>query len=82
VAATQRMLALAMVLKGWTRTEAARSDGRDRQTLSDWVHCYNELDLAGLVNPEHAGVPARKLTAEQEANVAEWVRQGSDLEKH
>jgi len=82
VAATQRMLALAMVLEGCTRTEAARSAGMDRQTLRDWVHRYNELGLVGLVNRKNTGAPPRKLTSEQEAKVAEWVRQGPDLERH
>jgi transposase-like protein len=32
------MLALAMVLEGRSRTEAAELNGMDRQTLRDWVH--------------------------------------------
>ena len=82
VAASRRMLALALVLEGSTRTDAARAAGMDRQTLRDWVHRYNETGLAGLHNRPHAGAPPRKLTAEQEAAVAEWVRQGPDLEQH
>ena len=49
-AASRRMLALALVLEGRNRTEAARAAGMDRQTLRDWVHRYNEQGLAGLVN--------------------------------
>ena len=37
-AASRRMLALALVLEGQSRTEAARAAGMDRQTLRDWVH--------------------------------------------
>jgi hypothetical protein len=37
----RRMLALALVLEGRSRTEAAISCGMDRQTLRDWVHRYN-----------------------------------------
>jgi transposase len=36
-AASRRMLALALVLAGQSRTEAARAAGMDRQTLRDWV---------------------------------------------
>src|SRR4051794_23233283 len=34
----RRLLALALVLEGVSRTEAARRHGMDRQTLCDWVH--------------------------------------------
>jgi len=40
-AAARRMLALALVLEGASRAEAARSAGMDRQTLRDCVHRYN-----------------------------------------
>jgi hypothetical protein len=32
------MLAIALVLEGWSRAEAAETCGMDRQTLRDWVH--------------------------------------------
>ncbi|WP_378395563.1 helix-turn-helix domain-containing protein, partial [Rhodoplanes sp. P11] len=35
--AARRMLALALVLEGKSRSEAASSCGMDRQTLRDWV---------------------------------------------
>lgn len=81
-AAARRMLALALVLEGCTRTEAARGAGMDRQTLRDWVHRYNEAGLVGLYNKPNPGAPPRKLTAEQEARVAQWVRQGPTPEQH
>ena len=74
------MLAIALVLEGRSRSrsrsEAARSAGMDRQTLRDWVHRYNDDGLAGLANRPNPGRPRRKLTAEQEASLAAWVRQG------
>ena len=82
VAASRRMLALALVLEGATRTEAARAAGMDRQTLRDCVHRYNASGLAGLRNHRNAGAPPRKLSAEQEAAVADWVREGPTLEAH
>jgi transposase len=81
-AASRRMLALALVLEGRTRIEAARAAGMDRQTLRDWVHRYNDHGLDGLKNHPKAGAPPRKLTPEQEATVCEWVREGPRLEQH
>jgi transposase len=81
-AASRRMLALALVLEGHNRTEAARAAGMDRQTLRDWVHRYNAEGLEGLKNRPERGAPPRKLTPEQEATVAAWVRQGPTLEEH
>jgi len=79
-AAARRMLALALVMEGHSRSEAARAAGMDRQTLRDWVHRYNESGLAGLHNAPERGRPPRKLTPEQEATVAEWVRRGPKAE--
>lgn len=81
-AAARRMLALALVLGGHTRADAARAAGMDRQTLRDWVHRYNAEGLEGLKNRPERGAPPRKLTAEQEGVVAEWVRRGPTLEEH
>ena len=80
-AASRRMLALALVLEGSNRTEAARAAGMDRQTLRDWVHRYNAEGLAGLSDRPHTGAPPRKLSTEQEATVADWVRQGPPPER-
>lgn len=82
VAASQRMLALALILEGASRTEAAQSAGMDRQTLRDGVHRYNEEGLAGLVDRQGAVGPKRLLSPEQEAEVAQWVRRGPDLAEH
>ena len=66
--AARRMLALALVLEGRSRMEAARTCGMDRQTLRDWVHRYNAEGLRGLSDRKPpGGIP--KLTAEQEEEV-------------
>jgi transposase len=77
-AASRRMLALALVLEGQSRTEAARAAGMDRQTLRDWVHRYNAEGLAGLRGRMGETGPKRRLSSEQETKVAEWVRRGPD----
>jgi transposase len=78
--AARRMLAIALVLEGGSRTDAAATCGMDRQTLRDWVHRYNAEGLAGLVNRRAPG-PTARLSAEQEVAVEHWVEQGPDLER-
>jgi len=77
-AAARRMLALALVLEGRSRTEAAKNCGMDRQTLRDWVHRYNAEGLAGLCDRDHPGRPPR-LTTAQKAELARMVETGPDL---
>ncbi len=78
--AARRLLVLA--LEGQNRMDAARACGMDRQTLRDWVHRYNEAGLAGLGDKRGRTGPKRRLSPEQEARVAEWVRQGPGLATH
>ena len=78
-AVARRLLALALVLDGHKREQAARLAGMDRQTLRDWVHRYNAEGLAGLAD-RRGGGPKPRLSAEQEAEVAGWMRAGPDLE--
>ena len=75
----RRLLALALVLDGHNREGAARAAGMDRQTLRDWVHRYNADGLAGLGDRHGGGAPSR-LSPEQEAEVAGWIRRGPDVE--
>lgn len=81
VAAARRMLALALVLEGKSRSEAATCCGMDRQSLRDWVHRYNAEGLEGLRNRTAPGAQP-KLSREQERGVAELVRNGPDLTEH
>jgi len=75
----RRLLALALVLEGYGRAEAAQSCGMDRQTLRDWVIRYNELGIAGLSDRPHGGGAAAKLSAEEKVQLSAWVRQGPDI---
>ena len=77
----RRLLAIALVLEGWSRQDAAAACAMDRQTLRDWVHRYNELGPAGLHDLPRRNGPAPRLSATQQAQVAEWIRQGADLER-
>src|SRR5258705_263799 len=80
-AAARRILALALVLDGVDRKTAAETCGMDRQTLRDWVHRYNAAGLAGLRNLKSPG-PGSKLTARQQAELAELVEAGPDPAAH
>jgi transposase len=75
----RRLLALALVLEGHGRADAAKSCGMDRQTLRDWVIRYNEQGLAGLADLPKRGGAAPKLSVEEKAVLTEWVQQGPDL---
>jgi transposase len=75
----RRLLALALILDGHKRADAARAAGMDRQTLCDWVHRYNAEGLAGLGSRHRGGAPSR-LSPEREAEVANWIRTGPDVE--
>ena len=74
------MLALALVLEGHSREEAARAAGMDRQTLRDWVHRYNAEGLAGLRDRPRSG-PKPRLTPEQMAELETVVEQGPDPDR-
>ncbi len=80
--AMRRMLAIALVLDGWTRDAAAEAGGMDRQTLCDWVHRYNDFGLAGLSNRPRRNGPRPRLTAEQQLQLAGWVEQAPDFAEH
>ena len=80
--AARRMLAIALVLEGWSREAAAEACAMDRQTLRDWVHRYNAEGLEGLFNQPRRNGPAPRLSAEQQAKIASWVEQGPDFEQH
>jgi len=76
-AIARRLLAIAMVLEGTSRLDAARQAGMDRQTLRDWVHRYNEAGLDGLASRKAPGA-APKLSKAQMAELRELVIAGPD----
>lgn len=80
-AQVRRILALAMVLEGRSRTEAAALNGMDRQTLRDWVHRYNAEGIEGLKSRQAPGRPP-SLSESQKAELRELVIEGPDPEVH
>ena len=77
----RRMLAIALVLDGYSRAEAAETCAMDRQTLRDWVHRYNASGLDGLSDQPRRNGPQPRLSAAQQAEVAVWVDEGADLKR-
>jgi transposase len=73
----RRLLALAMVLEGHSRGDAASMNGMDRQTLRDWVHRYNADSVAGLISRVGAG-PAPVLNEAEMVELRELVVNGPD----
>jgi transposase len=78
---TRRLLAIAMVLEGSSRLDAARRAGMDRQTLRDWVHRYNAGGIDALVSRKAPGA-APKLTQAQMAELHALVIAGPDPKTH
>ena len=58
-AQARRLLAVAAILDGASREEAAKTGGMDRQTLRDWVIRFNEQGPDGLINIASSGASAK-----------------------
>jgi transposase len=80
-AQVRRLLALALVLEGRSRGEAAAQSGMDRQTLRDWVHRYNAAGIEGLKSHTSPG-RAPALSAAQMAELGALVVAGPDPAEH
>ena len=74
-AQARRLLAIAAVLDGSSREQAANIGGMDRQTLRDWVIRFNAQGPDGLVNKSSPGAPG-KLTDEHKAFLSRLVEEG------
>lgn len=80
-AVVRRLLAIALILEGHPRAEAARLNGMDRQTLRDWVHRYNDEGVSGLRSRVSPGRPGA-LNEAQLAELRTLVLEGPDPERH
>ena len=80
-AMVRRLLAMALVLEGQSREEAASLNGMTRQTLRDWVHRYNAESVAGLRSRTGPGRPPA-LSEAQMQELREIVLKGPEPERH
>ena len=74
-AQARRLLAIAAVLDGASREDAATIGGMDRQTLRDWVIRFNEQGPDSLINIPSPGVPP-KLGKKHRAFLLRLVEEG------
>ena len=66
----RRLLALAAIYEGASRTEAAKIGGVTLQIVRDWVVKFNANGPAGLIDPKAPGQPPRLNDAQRAALVA------------
>ena len=77
----RRVLALAVILDGGSRSEAARMAGVTLQIVRDWVLRFNEGGPEGLATRKAPG-KASILNDEQRARLLEQVEAGPILAAH
>jgi len=80
-AVVRRLLAVALVLEGRSRTDAASLNGMTRQTLRDWVHRYNAAGVEGLQSRMGPGRPPLLTDARME-ELRQMVLKGPAPERH
>jgi transposase len=71
----RRLLALAAIYDGASRTEAAAIGGVTLQIVRDWVLKFNTLGPDGLIDRKAPGQPSR-LTAEHRAALQAMIESG------
>ncbi len=71
----RRLLALAAIYEGASRTEAARIGGVTLQIVRDWVLKFNAQGPDGLIDRKPPGQPTR-LTQEHRAALAAIIESG------
>lgn len=69
-AQARRLLSLAAIYDGATRTEAARIGGVTLQIVRDWVMKFNSAGPDGLIDRKAPGQPSRLTDAHRAALVA------------
>jgi transposase len=74
---TRRLLALAAIYEGASRTDAAKIGGVTVQIIRDWVVRFNTHGPEGLINRKAPGQPAR-LKEEHRAALAGIIESGPD----
>lgn len=78
---TRRLLALAVILDGGSRSEAAKVGGVTLQIIRDWVLKFNAQGPDGLFTGKAPGAPF-KLTPEQTQALIDRVEMGPHPDVH
>ena len=78
---SRRLLALAEICAGGSRTDAARIGVVGLQTVRDWVLAFNAAGPAGLIDRKAPGNPSKLSQAQRQA-LAEIVESGPDPDRH
>ena len=78
---SRRLLALAEIDEGGSRTDAARIGVVGLQTVRDWVLAFNAAGPAGLTDRKAPG-QRPKLTEAQRQALAQIVESGPEPDKH
>jgi transposase len=76
----RRLLAIAMAYDGQDRAACAKIGAMNPQRLRDWVHRFNTKGPDGLIDRKPAGA-VRRLTLEQETELAALIEAGPDVER-
>jgi len=76
----RRLLAIAAAYEGQDRATAAKIGAMDPQRLRDWVRRFNAAGAEGLIDRKPAGA-VRRLTPEQEAELAGLIEAGPEVER-
>ena len=76
----RRLLAIAAAYEGQDRRAAAKLGAMAPQRLRDWVRRFNAQGPEGLIDRKPAGA-ARRLSAEQEAELAALIEAGPEFER-
>ncbi len=71
----RRLLALAAIYDGGTRTEAARIGGVTLQIVRDWVVKFNAQGPEGLIDRKPPGQPSR-LTDQHRQHLVRMIKAG------
>jgi transposase len=71
----RRLLALAEIYDGGSRTDAARIGGVGLQTVRDWVLAFNADGPAGLIDGKAPGHPSKLNEAQRQA-LAQIIESG------
>ena len=80
-AQSRRLLSLATIYDGATRTQAAKTGDVTRQIVRDWVVKFNTMGPDGLINGKAPGQPSR-LNDSLRQQIAQMIENGAIPASH